>query len=79
MFYYVVFLMARIVYWPIMMKRELSVKEKLWIYWPVYSRVHLWPRTLDSDQRMRLWIQGVEVSFIQRVAGLSLRDRVTIW
>lgn len=56
MFYYVVFLMTRIVFWPIMMKRELSVKEKLWIYWPVHSRVHLWPRTLDSDRRMRLWI-----------------------
>ncbi len=51
-----------------MVHRELSWKAK-----PVVTCGHeLWIVT----ERMRSWIQADEISFLCRVAGLSLRDRV---
>jgi len=39
------------------------------------SNPHLWSQILVMTQRMRSWIQVAEMSFLQRGAGLSLRDR----
>ncbi|TWW73155.1 hypothetical protein D4764_15G0005490 [Takifugu flavidus] len=59
-----------------MVKKELSRKAKLSIYWSVYVPVltyghQRWVMT----ERMRLRIQAAEMSFLRREAGLSLRDR----
>ncbi|KAL4005315.1 hypothetical protein ACER0C_005028 [Sarotherodon galilaeus] len=61
----------------IVVKRELSVKAKLSIYRSIYVPTltyghELWVVT----ERMRLRIQAAEMSFLRKVAGLSLRDRV---
>ncbi|XP_065817852.1 uncharacterized protein [Labrus bergylta] len=58
-------------------KRELSLKAKLSIYRSIYITTltyghELWVVT----ERMRSRIQAAEISFLRRVAGLSLRDRV---
>jgi len=58
-------------------KKELSRKAKLSIYRSVYVPTltyghELWVVT----ERMRLRIQATKMSFLRRVAGLSLRDRV---
>ncbi len=60
----------------IVVKRELK-KAKLSIYQSIYVPTltyghELWVVT----ERMRLRIQAAEMSFLCRVAGLSLRDRV---
>ncbi len=60
-----------------MVKRELSQKAKLSIYWsifvPTLSYGHeLWVVT----ERTRSQVQAAEMSFLCRVAGLSHRDRV---
>jgi len=64
-------------YRTVLVKRELSRKAKLSIYWSVYvptltSGHELWVVT----ERTRLRIQAAKMSFLRRVAGLSLRDRV---
>lgn len=41
----------------------------------LHSNPHLWPQDVSND-RMRLWIQMVEMSFFRRVCGLSCRDKV---
>lgn len=52
---------------------ELSQEAKLMIFQSVYHHSHwFWVVT----ERMRLQIQVAKVSFLNRVAGLSLRDRV---
>ncbi|MDF4341185.1 hypothetical protein P3480_25615, partial [Vibrio parahaemolyticus] len=61
----------------IKVKRELSWKAKLLIYWSIYVPTltyghELWVVT----ERMRSQIQAAEMSFLRRVAGLSPRDRV---
>ena len=61
----------------VLVKRELSRKAKLSIYWSVYVPTltyghELWVVT----ERTRSRIQAAEMSFLRRVAGLSLRDRV---
>jgi len=61
----------------IRVKGELSQKAKLLIYCSIYIPTltyghELWVVT----KRMRLWIQAFEMSFLRRLAGLSLRDRV---
>ena len=46
------------------------------------SNPHLCSQIWVLTQRMRLWIQAAEMSFLQRGTGLSLRDRgrsSTIW
>ncbi|TWW71120.1 hypothetical protein D4764_17G0006030 [Takifugu flavidus] len=61
----------------VMVKRELSRKARLSIYRSSYVPVltyghQRWVMT----ERTRLQIQAAEMSFLRRVAGLSLRDRV---
>ncbi|XP_054592057.2 LINE-1 retrotransposable element ORF2 protein [Nothobranchius furzeri] len=58
-------------------KRELSQKARLSIYRSIYIPIltyghELWVMT----ERTRSRIQAAEMSFLRRVAGLSLRDRV---
>jgi len=70
---------VRVLYWSVVVKRELSRKVKLSIYRsisvPTLTYGHkLWVVT----ERTRLWIQLAKMSFLHRVAGLSLRDR-TCW
>ncbi len=62
-------------YWSVMVKKELSCKAKLSvsIYVPTLTYGHeLWVMT----ERTRSRIQATEMSFLHRVAGCSLRDRV---
>ena len=61
----------------VVVKRELSRKAKLWIYQSVLvptltSGHELWVVT----ERTRSRVQAAEMSFLRRLAGLSLRDRV---
>ncbi|KAK0135736.1 Craniofacial development protein 2 [Merluccius polli] len=61
----------------VVVKRELSRKAKLSIYQSIYVPAltyghELWVMT----ERTRSRVQAAEMSFIRRVAGLSLRDRV---
>ncbi|XP_030580212.1 5-hydroxytryptamine receptor 3A-like [Archocentrus centrarchus] len=61
----------------VVVKRELSVKEKLSIYWSIYIPIltyghELWVVTERSGLRM----QETEMSFLHRVACLYLRDRL---
>ncbi|KAK9541149.1 hypothetical protein VZT92_001216 [Zoarces viviparus] len=61
----------------VLVKKELSRKAKLSIYHSVYVPTltyghELWVVT----ERTRSWLQAAEMSFLRRVAGLSLRDRV---
>ena len=67
----------RALYLTVVVKRELSLKAKLSIYQSIYVPTltyghELWVVT----ERMRSRIQAAEMSFLCRVAGLSLRDRV---
>uniref|UniRef100_A0A8C6Q6A0 Reverse transcriptase domain-containing protein n=1 Tax=Nothobranchius furzeri TaxID=105023 RepID=A0A8C6Q6A0_NOTFU len=61
----------------VVVKRELSQKARLSIYRSIYVPIltyghELWVMT----ERTRSRIQAAEMSFLRRVAGLSLRDRV---
>ena len=61
----------------VVVKRELSRKAKLSIYRSIYVPTltyghELWVMT----ERTRSRVQAAEMSFLRRVAGLSLRDRV---
>ncbi|XP_048009164.1 uncharacterized protein LOC125243494 [Megalobrama amblycephala] len=67
----------RSMYLSVVVKKELSREAKLSIYWSIYIPTltyghELWVMT----ERMRSRIQAVEMSFLRRVAGRSLRDRV---
>uniref|UniRef100_A0A8C6KY55 Reverse transcriptase domain-containing protein n=1 Tax=Nothobranchius furzeri TaxID=105023 RepID=A0A8C6KY55_NOTFU len=67
----------RALYRSVVVKRELSQKEKLSIYRSIYVPTltyghELWVVT----ERTRSQIEAAEISFLHRVAGLSLRDRV---
>ena len=64
-------------YRSVVVKRELSRKAKLSIYRSIYVPTltyghELWVMT----ERIRSRIQASEMSFLRRVAGCSLRDRV---
>ncbi|KAK7915621.1 hypothetical protein WMY93_011382 [Mugilogobius chulae] len=64
-------------YRTVVVKKELSRKAKLLIYRSIYVPTltyghELWVMT----ERTRSRIQAVEMSFLRRVAGRSLRDRV---
>ncbi|TWW73458.1 hypothetical protein D4764_15G0008520 [Takifugu flavidus] len=61
----------------VVVKRELSQKAKLSIYRSIFVSTltyghELWVMT----ERTRSWVRAAEMSFLRRVAGLSLRDRV---
>ena len=59
--------------WIVVAKRELSLQVKLSIYFPNLAYDHeVWIVT----ERIRSHIQAVEMSFLHRVSGLTLRDRV---
>lgn len=69
-------LTASVVMWTlhrtVVVKRKLSAKAKLTIYWSVYAPTlteghELWVMT----ERTRLRIQVGEMSFLRRVTGLS--------
>ncbi|KAK3557834.1 hypothetical protein QTP86_003172 [Hemibagrus guttatus] len=67
----------RSMYRSVVVKKELSRKAKLSIYQSIYVPTltyghELWVMT----ERVRSWIQAAEMSFLRRVAGRSLRDRV---
>ncbi|KAK3572192.1 hypothetical protein QTP86_025596, partial [Hemibagrus guttatus] len=67
----------RSMYRSVVVKKELSRKAKLSIYQSIYAPTltyghELWVLT----ERVRSWIQAAEMSFLRRVAGRSLRDRV---
>ncbi len=67
----------RSMYWSIVVKNELSRKAKISIYRSIYVPTltyghELWVMT----ERTRFRIQAAEMSFLCRVAGRSLRDRV---
>ena len=64
-------------YRSVVVKRELSRKAKLSIYWSIYvpnltNGHELWVMI----KRIRYKIQAAEMSFLLRVAGRSFRDRV---
>ncbi|KAI3373860.1 hypothetical protein L3Q82_022440 [Scortum barcoo] len=68
----------RSVYRTVVVKKELSRKAKLSIYRSIYVPTltyghELWVMTEKGQDR---WIQAAEMSFLRRVAGCSLRDRV---
>nr|XP_049577496.1 glycine receptor subunit alpha-3 isoform X1 [Syngnathus scovelli] len=67
----------RTLYRSVVVKRELSQKAKLSIYPLIYAPIltyghELWVVT----ERTRSRIQAAEMSFLRRMSGLSLRDRV---
>ncbi len=67
----------RSMYRSVVVKKELSCKAKLSIYRSIYVPTltyghELWVMT----ERTRSRIQAAEMSFLRRVAGRSLRDRV---
>ncbi|KAK3538438.1 hypothetical protein QTP86_003713 [Hemibagrus guttatus] len=67
----------RSMYWSVVVKKELSRKAKLSIYQSIYIPTltyghELWVMT----ERIRSRIQAAEMSFLCRMAGCSLRDRL---
>jgi len=67
----------RVLYWSVVLQRELSRKVKFSIYRSIYFPTltfghNLWVVT----ERMISRIQVVRMSFLCRVARLNLRDRV---
>ncbi|KAK3558298.1 hypothetical protein QTP86_014684 [Hemibagrus guttatus] len=67
----------RSMYRSVVVKKELSWKAKLLIYQSIYVQTltyghELWVMT----ERIRSWIQVAEMSFLRRMAGCSLRDRL---
>ena len=67
----------RTLHGSVVVKRELSRKAKLLIYQSIFIPAltyghELWVVT----EITRLRVQADEISFLRRVAGLSLRDRV---
>ncbi|KAK3547561.1 hypothetical protein QTP86_024709 [Hemibagrus guttatus] len=67
----------RSMYWSVVVKKELSRKVKLSIYQSVYVPTLTYGHELCvMTKRVRSRIQAAEMSFLHRVAGHSLRDRV---
>jgi len=63
----------------VFVKRTLSRNAKLSMYWSVYVPTLTYDHELwVVTERTRSRIQAAEMSFLHRVAGLSLRDRVRI-
>ncbi|KAK0136262.1 hypothetical protein N1851_027842 [Merluccius polli] len=61
----------------VVVKRELSQKTKLSIYQSIYVPALTYGHELlVMTERTRSRVQAAEMSFLRRVAGLSLRDRV---
>ena len=63
--------------WSVVVKRELSQKAKLSIYRPIYVPTLTYGHELwVVIKKVRSRTQVAEISFLRRVAGLSLTDRV---
>jgi len=61
----------------IMVKKELSQKAKLSIYWSIYVPTLTYGQELwVVTERTRSRIQPAKMGFLRMVSGLSLRDRV---
>ena len=63
-----------------MVKRELSQKAKLLLYRSIFVLTLTYgygPWLVTIKERTRSWVQPAEMSFLRRVAGLYLRDRVS--
>ena len=62
---------------PVVVKKELSQKANLSIYWSIYVPTLTYGHELwVGTERTRSRIQADEMGFLRRVSGLSLRDRV---
>ncbi|KAI3373259.1 hypothetical protein L3Q82_006385 [Scortum barcoo] len=74
----VVSAVMRSVYRTIVVKKELSRKAKLSIYRSIYAPTLTYGHELwvVMTERTRSRIQAAEMSFLRRVAGRSLRDRL---
>ncbi|TWW59251.1 hypothetical protein D4764_06G0007810 [Takifugu flavidus] len=67
----------RTLHWSVVVKRELSQKAKLSIYWSIFFPTLTYGHELCvMTERTRSQVQAAKMSFLRRVAGLSLRDRV---
>ena len=71
----------RSLYRTVVTKRELSHKAKLSIYWSIDRSIFVPILTYCHEgwvmtERTRSRVQAAEMSFVRRVAGFSLRDRV---
>ncbi|TWW56187.1 hypothetical protein D4764_08G0001740 [Takifugu flavidus] len=67
----------RTLHGSVVVKRELSRKAKLLIYRSIFVPTLTYGHELlIMTERTRSRVQAAEMSFLQRVAGLSLRDRV---
>ncbi|KAK3568863.1 hypothetical protein QTP86_018965 [Hemibagrus guttatus] len=67
----------RSMYRSVVVKKELSRKAKLLIYQSIYVPTLIYGHELwVMTERVRSRIQAAEMSFLRRVAGRSLRDRV---
>jgi len=67
---------TQVLYWSVVVKRELSWKVNLSMYRSIYVQLSpIVTRWVVTD-RTSLQIQSAKMSFLRRVAGLSLRDRV---
>ncbi|KAK3548003.1 hypothetical protein QTP70_001912 [Hemibagrus guttatus] len=67
----------RSMYRSVVVKKELSRKAKLSIYQSIYIPTLTYGHELlVMTERVRSRIQAAEMSFLRRVAGCSLRDRV---
>ncbi|KAK3523553.1 hypothetical protein QTP70_002456 [Hemibagrus guttatus] len=67
----------RSMYRSVVVKKELSRKAKLSIYQSIYFPTLIYGHELwVMTERVRSRIQAAEMSFLRRVAGRSLRDRV---
>jgi len=58
-------------HWPVMVKKELSQKAKLSIYWSIYVPTLTYDHKLwVVTERTRSRIQAAEMGFLRRVSGL---------
>ena len=60
----------------VIMKKELNRKAKLLIYWSIYVPTLTYGELWVMTKRIKSRIQAAEMSFLRRVVGRSLRDRV---
>lgn len=63
--------------WSVVVKKDLSLTAKLWIYSSVFMPnlscgLEVWTMT----KRTRSWIKVDEMSFLHRMVVFGLRDRV---
>jgi len=62
--------------WSVVVKRELSQNATLLIYQSIYVPTLTYGHKIWVVTERRLRIQAAELSFLRRVAGLILKDRI---